>query len=649
MDSLEERLRVLFLEDLQDGLRALREGTSRLERGDAGDAAEVHRELFRVAHSLKGAGHSASVPAAVTICHGLEEVFAELQSGQRELDPTLAEQVSEAVEALAGVERELRGGTSAPEAVAPVEAPAATGSPAPAQPRGPGAAGAGGPGPGMAEARLRVSVQTAEELVNQVTDLMDELGRAGVTDRAVQQAATRLVTTSHALRLQPFADVCIGLDRAVAEAAALTGKRVSLTVEGGDTSIERSVASALREPLVHLVRNATDHGIEKPEGRRQASKPADGTVRVRASVVDGTVQVTVTDDGAGVDLPALRAAARARGLPADETDDGQLAFAPGLSTASEVTVVSGRGVGLDAVRDRVERLGGAVRLSSVPGRGTEVVLSVPASLATVHVLLVRAGGTQVALPVTSLDRVEAVDRAQLSDLGGREVLLGAGAPVPVASLAESLGMAPARAADGRAVLVRVAAAAGGGALEVDAVDDEVEGVLRALPARVAGLPGVLGVLGMPGGGLAPVLHPGACLRRAVGRRRAPVVVPVEPRARTVLLAEDTLTTRVLQQSILEGAGYRVLTAADGAEAWRLLQTQEVDLVVTDIEMPNMTGIELCRRIRGSDRVAGLPVVLVTSLGADDDRRRGAEAGADAYLVKSAFDRDLLLQTLGRLL
>jgi two-component system chemotaxis sensor kinase CheA len=643
MEDLEQRLRALFLEDLQDGLRALRDGISDLQPPGGAGRIEVQRELFRVAHSLKGAGHSANAPAAVSICHRLEDVFARVQSGQRAVDASLLAEVTAAVDELAVVEDQLRRGSgsggAAPAPTTPVPAPVTA---APAE----GGAAAPLPGP-----RLRIAVSTADELVAQVTELVDALSHAGVSDRGVSQAASRLVESSHGLRLQSFADACAGLDRAAAEVAATAGKQVALVVEGGETRVDRSVAAALREPLLHLVRNAVDHGIELPQARRAAGKGTTGTVRVSATVVDGTVEVTVSDDGAGVDGQALQEAAARRGVAADE-DELELAFTAGVSTAAEVTVVSGRGVGLDAVRDRIERLGGGVHLSSFPDRGTEVVCTVPATLATVQVLLVGAGGESVALSVAALDRVEQVELSALRDVGGRRVLLG-GEPITVVPLAGALGLdEPPLPPSGSAVVVRLTAAAGGGALQVDAVDDETEGVLRPLPERLQGLPGVLGLLGLPGTGLAPVLNPASCVRWGMAQLRpatAPAAAADAAAGARVLLVEDTLTTRVLEQSILETAGYDVVTAADGAQAWELLQAQPVDLVVSDVDMPNVTGIELCRMIRGSGQFPDLPVVLVTSLGSDDDRRRGAEAGADAYLVKSAFDRQALLEAVGRLL
>ena len=620
--TLAQRLRVLFLEELQDGISHLRSGTATLTDPVGADVVEVQRELFRLAHSLKGAAHSAHVPAAVTLCHRLEESFAQVQAGSRALGAGFFDEVESQLDALADIERELRGG--------PVATPAAAAAPLATQPR------------------LRVTVGAVDELVAEVTDLIDLLSRSAVAERSIRQAASRLVTTTQGLRLQPFVDACVGLQEAATDVARAGGKQVDLVVEGGHMQVDRAVAAALREPLLHLVRNAVDHGIETPAVRHQAGKPPGGRVVVSATVVDGTLELTVADDGGGVDVGALRQAAERGGLPAVD-DVLELAFAPGVSTARQLTTVSGRGVGLDAVRQRVERLGGALRFTSTSCDGTSIAFAVPATLATLRVLLVQAGAQPVAVPLSAVERVQEVERSALRELGGATVLLGDHEPVPVVFLGAALGLDAAAPSSRTAVLVRLRASAGGGALEVDRVDDELEAVLRPLPARVAGVPGVLGVVNAANGSLALVTNPATCLRWGLARPGPQAVAEPTGRSSRVLLAEDSLTTRALERSILESAGYAVVTAVDGTDAWQLLQREHVDVVVSDVDMPGMSGVELCRAIRGSGRFPQLPVVLVTSLGSREDRLRGAEAGADAYLVKSAFDRQLLLDTLERLL
>lgn len=429
-------------------------------------------------------------------------------------------------------------------------------------------------------------------------------------------------------------------------------KEVAFSIHGAELEIDRAVGSALHEPLLHLLRNAVDHGVEPPEVRRAAAKPPAGTVRLTARVRQSGVEVTVADDGAGIDVAALRRAAEQQRhvLPADDLD---LVFAAGVSTAPRVTDISGRGVGLDAVRARVEQLGGAVEVTTEPGRGTRMSLRVPLTLSTFRALLVSAGGETVALPTTGVKRLVRIPTAELRSLEGRSVAVLGAEAVPVVSLATVLGFEDGeRPHDAGSVHgVVVASGTGESVLVVDSLFGEGEIVMKSVPERVAGFPGLLGATVLADGRPGLVVNPAACVRAGLARP-APIAVPGSGERhapRRVLLAEDTHTTRVLEQTILESAGYDVIVAADGSEAWKLLQEQGADLVVSDVNMPRMDGFALCETIRVSARFSELPVVLVTSMGSDDDRRRGLELGANAYIVKSAFDQESLLAVIEQLL
>jgi two-component system chemotaxis sensor kinase CheA len=447
----------------------------------------------------------------------------------------------------------------------------------------------------------------------------------------------------------PFEVACQGLDAVVRDVARSDGKQARLLVAGPEVRIDRLVISSLREPLIHLVRNAVGHGVERPDARQRAGKPPQGTVVVSAQLHGTEVRVGVSDDGTGVDQERVRAAAAARGLPA-EGELADLLFAPGLSTAEAVTLVSGRGVGLDVVRSRVEALGGSVTIATSPGEGTQVELVVPSSAATLRVLVASLSGGHLALPLTAARRVVAVTGHDLRAVENGVVLALPERAVPVVDLAAVLSD-PTGSTRLSPMAVVVESGGEWAALLVDAILAEEEVVVRPPGIRLAGVPLVLGTAALPNGALITVLNPAACARQ--GRGRQPLAgVPVEAPPvgpRRVLLVEDSVTTRALERGILEGAGYEVFTAADGVAAWRLLQQQDVDLVVADVSMPNMDGLELCRRIRASARFSRLPVVLVTTLGSDEDRARGVDAGADAYITKASFDQAALLDTIARLL
>lgn len=319
-----------------------------------------------------------------------------------------------------------------------------------------------------------------------------------------------------------------------------------------------------------------------------------------------------------------------------------------------MTELSGRGIGLDAVSRVLGRLHGRLRIATQAGRGTRFTLSVPLTLGAFRALLLVAGGHLVGLAETSVERVVLLSAGDLRTIGGREVAAVGEELLPVASLAALLGLPPQAQAPGatRRPAVLVAAADARLLLVAEAVLGEQEVAAKALGPRIRSLPHVASIAALGDGKLVPILNTTRLAASAHARREplgAAIVQPRAPRSRKVLLAEDSVTTRLLEQHILETAGYEVVSAPDGAEAWRRLQEGGADVVVTDVQMPGMDGFELTRAIRASPRFADLPVVLVTGLGSDADRLRGVEVGASLYLVKSAFDQQALLAALERLL
>jgi two-component system, chemotaxis family, sensor kinase CheA len=328
-------------------------------------------------------------------------------------------------------------------------------------------------------------------------------------------------------------------------------------------------------------------------------------------------------------------------------------FLPGFTTARLVTDVSGRGVGLDAVRAGVEALQGSVDVETRAGHGTRIVLVVPLTLVALRALLVSAGGETLAVPASHVRRVLSIHPSDVRAMGGRETIAVDGAPVGVARLAEVLGL-PVREARPGALVPAVLIAGGGrqAARAVDGLLTEQELQIRGLGARVRRLRHVAGSAILPDGTVALILHVPAVVESALGRASGPAL-SVRPaarrRRRRILLVDDSPTTRTLERSILEAAGYQVATAADGEEAWTILEREGADALVADVEMPRLDGFGLTEAVRRSRALAALPVVLVTAREAETDRAHGLAVGANAYLVKSAFDQRSLLETLEQLL
>ena len=520
------------------------------------------------------------------------------------------------------------------------------------------AEGGAGNGHGLPPRAERILLRTHEHLRRLERDLEHLALSSGDDRRAIERAAVPLEEQIRQVRMLPFLDACEGLFRSARDIAASQGKEVELTVENGETELDRSLLDGLRDPLVHLVRNAIDHGVEPSAERIARGKPARAKVIVSAAVRGSWVEVAVADDGRGLDTEAIREHARRRGIacPDEAEAIARLIFTAGFSTARMITEVSGRGVGLDVVKAQVEQWRGTVAVTSHPGEGTRFTLTLPLTLTTIRALLVETGGQIFAIPTASIERLLRVDAASIRTIEAREVVLLDKSPVPIGSLAKLFGLSarPQLASSARVPAVVLAWQGQRAALLLDELVTEQEVVLKSLGTRLRRMKYVSSATILPSGRVAPVLNPGELIRDVVARPAATSLVrdAVEhaPKAvKRLILADDSVTTRTLEKSILEAAGYEVLTAADGTDAWHLLQDKGADLVVSDVEMPKMDGFSLTETIRSSKRFGSLPVVLVTALETDRDRARGLEAGADAYLPKSTFDQKALLETIRQLL
>jgi two-component system chemotaxis sensor kinase CheA len=476
--------------------------------------------------------------------------------------------------------------------------------------------------------------------------------------RLLDQAGGRLDDEVDRVRMLPFAEACQGLERNIRDLAYAETKEVELVIEGGELELDRSILQGLKDPLLHLVRNAVDHGIEPAEKRRAAGKPPRGRITVAAALRGAQVEVVVTDDGRGLDLQALRNQLRKRHLPvpADEQELVPLVFLPGISTAEIITDVSGRGVGLDIVKSHVESLLGSIDLVSEPGRGTRFTLTVPLTLTTLQAVLVESDGQTFAIPGTHVHRFVRLDPRELRSIEGRQMVSLGGAPILVASLGETLGLQAHEPVGPCSKMPALVVSAGDQrvAFVVDALIAQHEVVVKNLGSRIRRVRNVSGATLLPSGRIALVVNAQSLVRTAQCRTPTrtlgvTAVETAEIAKKRLLVVDDSVTTRSLVKSILEATGYDVAVAADGAAAWQLLQNGGADLVVSDVEMPRMDGFALTEAIRGSKRLRDLPVILVTARETDQDKARGIAVGANAYLGKSTFDQGNLLQTLAQLL
>jgi two-component system chemotaxis sensor kinase CheA len=671
----EDEFRRLFEQEAGTRLSTLAERAMELEARR--DDRELVAEMFRDAHTLKGGASVVGFDELAGVVHELEQLLEELRAGAREPDGALVDGVLAAVDALREmVARAMAGADAAPQARAvhaalararseePEPPPAAEAPPpAPAEPPAapaplpaalPAAAPAAATPTGEA---IPVPVGSLDDLVRLVGEsaaallrigrlLEDELG--DVPDnvdeyRELAHVLAELRERTMRARMVSVATVAGPLRRAVRDISRSTGKRVRWELLGEQTVLDRHVLERLREPLVALVRNAVDHGIEPPEERAAQGKPREGVVRVQATQAGGDVVIAVSDDGRGIDEERVRARA------GEDADALRAIFEPGISTAAAVTGVSGRGVGLDSVRTAVEELRGRIEVRSRPGGGSEFVISVPMTLAVLRCLLVRAGDYHYALPMHSTATAREANGHSVVSVDGRPALLLDGEPIHLVPLAVALGL-DGSGAPFRGPAVILSTAAGRHAFGVDELLGQRDVVVKDVGHVLGRLPLVAGASVEPDGSVMLVLDPEGLIAAAGDAPATVTVAPAnggEQRQRRILVVDDALTIRELQRSILERAGYDVATAADGEDALRRLGERAADLVLTDIEMPRMDGLALTEAIRARDDAT--PVLILTSRAAEEDRRRAVEAGADGYLVKSAFDASALLQAVEDLL
>jgi two-component system chemotaxis sensor kinase CheA len=487
----------------------------------------------------------------------------------------------------------------------------------------------------------------------------------------LEQVTEELESGIRATRLLPLGSLFGLLQRSTRALARELGKEVSVVIEGGETGADKQIVDEIKDPLMHLLRNAVDHGLEPPEQREQRGKPGVGTIRLRAYQTGTSLVIVVEDDGRGIDLEAVRRSAIRRGLytAADLRDWSPaqlrlLIFEPGFSTRAEVSDISGRGVGMDVVRANVERLKGTIELDSEPGRGSSVRLRLPRTVTTTHALIIQVAGQPYALPVDYVEVARDISLDELFTVEGRDTLLHAGEPLPITRMADLLELAAhgggARQEEPGGKQPCLVLSVGGdrfGVL-VDRLIEEQEVVLKPLGAVLRRVRNISGATNLGTGEVCIVLNP-ADLQRSLARLRSsglsraarpetPASDPNRPdpnRPRSVLLADDSITVRTQIRRVLEGGGYLVTAAVDGQDALERLRQGRFDALVSDVEMPNLTGLELVTAVRRDPALAGLPVVLVTTLTSDEDRKRGFEAGASAYLPKPAFDQRELLETL----
>ncbi|HTM21753.1 MAG TPA: hybrid sensor histidine kinase/response regulator, partial [Kofleriaceae bacterium] len=476
--------------------------------------------------------------------------------------------------------------------------------------------------------------------------------------RRSEDLTSRMYQAAVASRMRPFGDHLQGFPRLVRDLARRLDKKVELTIIGENVGVDREILEKLEAPLNHLIRNAVDHGIEAPAVRLAAGKPERGRLRLEARHWAGMLSVSVSDDGGGIDPARVRARIAERGLAAPEVAAGlpdvealDYLFMPGFSTADRVTEISGRGVGLDVVRSAVQEVGGSVRLQSEVGHGTTFHLQLPITLSVIRAVIVAIDGEPYAFPLTRIERIVAVPRAEVRSLESHQyfVLEGKNVGLVPATRVLELGVGGDRllGPDPLPVVVLADRAQLCG-VAVDRFLGEHDLVIRPLDHRLGKVADIAAAAVMTDGSPVLIVDVEDMVRSIVrllqgGQLRGgPRRKESAQRSKKVLVVDDSITVREVERQLLANRGYTVTVAVDGMDGWLTLRQGEFDLVITDVDMPRMNGIELVRSIKQDQRLRDTPVMIVSYKDREEDKRRGLEAGANYYLTKSNFHDDTLL-------
>ncbi|CAK0755476.1 two-component system, chemotaxis family, sensor kinase CheA [uncultured Gammaproteobacteria bacterium] len=729
------RFIVRFVEEARDHLGRLADGIATL--GQNTSDRELINALFRSAHTIKGSSRMLKLITITQTAHKLEDVLGAVRDGQLGITPALIPVLMRAIDALAALV-DIVAATNSPAALPPVDqdlcaalSVAAQGTKLSVAAQGaklsvadPAPTPEAKPGPAIpimqtvpaanklpetvrvrlskldelvklqgevvsSHARMRKRLAEIQALVRSSSIESDKSGQSDLEKRlrhfaqALRDdvlAQELLMDELHAraliMRMLPLAIVFDNAGRVVRDLARSIGKEAECVITGSEIELDRQVIDQLSDPLVHLLRNAVDHGLEPPHVRLAAGKPARGRISLSARQDGGGVVIEIVDDGGGVSCTAIREKAVRKGLLSAEkaaalTDQEavDLIFLPGFSTNEIITDLSGRGVGLDVVKQCiVDDLQGTVTVDTRPTLGTSFTLRLPLSLAVMRILLVAVDGLPFAFTAQHIAELVRVPATSVQTIADRAMAVIRNEFVPLAQLSALLNIPtrqhqsqpgqprPATQAGNTLLLVVVKVRGDKLALVVDDLLDERNMVMKPLPDHLRRYPLVSGIVISDSNELVSVLHSPALMelaRRIRPTTTSAATATADDDQRTgaprILVVDDSLNTREIEKDVLEACGFQVTVAEDGLDGLNKALAEPFDAVLTDVEMPNMDGFSLTARLRQEPTYRSRPIIIVTSREREEDKRRGIEVGADAYIVKGDFDQGVLVKTLRSLL
>ena len=672
----------IFLREAEEHITALQKGLLLLEK-EPGNTAMIH-DLLRNAHTLKGSARMVGLEGISTIAHRMEDTLQALEEGTKTVEGEVIDLLLQGNDAISRMTTALARGEESPVDVEKFVAAFDQG-----ESTLDAVAGETSPETEVLGDTVRARVKTLDSLVNLIGELIiikkrfedktDRLKLIAADSRAMgvrefhrgleedvlylDYLIQELHIQAMSLRMLPLKTITEGFQRMVRDLAKSQGKEIRLEIIGESIELDRVLIEALKPMLVHMVTNAVDHGIESPEERRASGKPAKGTIRISARNEGNSIRVDIRDDGRGMDPEKIKQAALRRGIIDREEADGlradellYLTLRPGFSTSEIVTDISGRGVGMDVVNKNIEKVKGTLELKSEVGSFTELTLNLPLTLSVIEALLVSSGGESFAVPLTYVQESIKIRSEDITTVGGKEVVTVRGATVPLLSLAALLGLPEKKSLldSGKVAALVLRLRDHCLACTVDGIAGSSEIVVKELGEQLKKMRFVFGATILGDGSPSLILDVPDIFARAEGEagtgiRRALEEVRETRTKGSILVVDDSITTRTMERSILISHGYKVKTAVSGEDALEQVVNDSFDLVITDVEMPGINGFELTRRLRANEEYREVPIIIVSSLSRDEDKRNALEAGAQAYIVKGSFEQGALLDTVETLI
>lgn len=474
---------------------------------------------------------------------------------------------------------------------------------------------------------------------------------------------TGLLEDMKSILMLPFSNLLDTFPKIIRDLSRDLGKDCSLKISGGDLEVDRRILEEMKDPLIHLIRNNIDHGIETPANRKKNGKDEKGNVSLSVTPVEGgKVEIFISDDGAGMDAEIIKTTAVKKGIIApeeasklSEADALNLIFLSEVSTAKVITDVSGRGLGMAIVKEKVEKLGGRIKIETVKGKGTSFRITLPLTLATFRGILFSCSERKFIVSTSSVLQVIDVKNSEIKTVENRETVLLNGVPISFVRLSSILQLPVLKkmnADDNLIVLVLQSSDKIIGFM-IDEILEELEVLVKPFNKQIVRLRNFAGATILGDGSIVPILNTTDLLNSAIAEAGGAIISSEEKqvakKSGKILVVDDSITSRLLLKDILESAGYNVTTCVDGVDAFTTLRTDEFICVVSDVEMPRMNGFDLSKKIRTDKKYSEIPIVLVTGLAKKEDREKGIDSGANAYIVKSSFDQSNLIETIERLI